>query len=295
MKRSVLLAVVAMNVAVLIALAFVYPAFMVSPGKLSAGHAALGEDCFACHQPFKGASETRCQSCHKLEDIGVRDTKGKPVMRRKIKSSFHRSLLKTDCMACHTLHQGSKLTHSDIRKFSHSMLHTDVRKACASCHVKPADDLHRPLTANCSSCHRIGAWKPAQFSHASLPKAALAQCQTCHRKPDDRMHRQFNSGCASCHATKAWEPSTFRHSRYFVLDKDHNADCATCHTGAMDAFGATDFKKYTCYGCHEHSAAKIRRKHLDEGIRDFGNCVKCHRDPQVEPKSKGGSGGSEDD
>jgi len=249
MRKSTLLAVIAVNVAVLIALAFVYPEFMVSPGKLSAGHQALGEDCFACHRPFMGASEARCQNCHKLEDIGVRDTTGKPLVRNSVKSSFHRALLDSDCMACHTVHHSSKLTHSDIRKFSHSMLQADVRKACSSCHVKPADELHRPLTANCSGCH----------------------------------------------ATKAWKPSTFRHSRYFVLDKNHNTDCATCHIGAKGGSGATDFKQYTCYGCHEHSIAKIRAKHLKEGIRDFSNCVKCHRDPQVEPNGKDRPGGREDD
>ncbi len=295
MKKSVLLAVVAMNVAVLIALAFVYPEFMVSPGKLSAGHAALGEDCFACHQPFKGASETRCQSCHKLEDIGVKDTRGKPVVRNRVKSAFHGALQGHDCMACHTVHQGSKLTHSDIRKFSHAMLPVEVRSECASCHVKPANALHKPLTGNCNACHSSSAWKPAQFSHAALAKPALAQCQTCHRKPNDRMHGQFNGGCASCHGTTAWEPSTFRHNRYFVLDKNHNTDCATCHAVSKDAFGTTDFKRYTCYGCHEHSADRIRAKHLEEGIRDFSNCVKCHREPQREPEGEGRSGKGDDD
>ena len=34
---------------------------------------------------------------------------------------------------------------------------------------------------------------------------------------------------------------------------------------------------YTCYGCHEHSRSKIREEHLEEGIRDYENCVECHR------------------
>lgn len=290
MKKSTLLAVIAMNVAALITLAFVYPEFMVSPGKLSAGHEALGEDCFACHKPFMGADEALCQSCHTLADIGIKDTKGKPLLNRGLKSSFHHALPDPDCMSCHTVHQGSRLTQNDIRKFSHNMLPADIRSECASCHVKPANALHKPLTGNCSGCHNSKAWKPAQFSHATLAKPALAQCQTCHRKPDDRMHRQFNGGCATCHGTRAWEPSTFRHSRYFVLDKNHNTDCATCHTGVMAASDTTDFKQYTCYGCHEHSAARIRAQHQEEGIRDFGNCVKCHRDPQREPEGEGRSG-----
>jgi len=55
-----------------------------------------------------------------------------------------------------------------------------------------------------------------------------------------------------------------------VLDRDHNATCATCHVN-------NDYKRYTCYGCHEHQPDKIRRKHVKEGIPEFDNCVKCHR------------------
>jgi hypothetical protein len=40
---------------------------------------------------------------------------------------------------------------------------------------------------------------------------------------------------------------------------------------------ANDYKKYTCYGCHEHTPANIRREHVEEGIRNFDNCVECHR------------------
>lgn len=35
--------------------------------------------------------------------------------------------------------------------------------------------------------------------------------------------------------------------------------------------------RYTCYGCHERTAANIRREHIEEGIRKFANCVECHR------------------
>jgi cytochrome c peroxidase len=38
--------------------------------------------------------------------------------------------------------------------------------------------------------------------------------------------------------------------------------------------------------------ANIRSKHEEEGIRDFGNCVQCHRDPGVEPDKRGRVGES---
>jgi cytochrome c peroxidase len=33
--------------------------------------------------------------------------------------------------------------------------------------------------------------------------------------------------------------------------------------------------------------AKIRAEHEEEGIRNFENCVECHRDPGVEPQKSG--------
>lgn len=57
--------------------------------------------------------------------------------------------------------------------------------------------------------------------------------------------------------------------------------CETCHKN-------NDYSLYTCYGCHEHSQAKIRAEHVEEGIQNFENCVECHRDPRVEPDKRGG-------
>jgi hypothetical protein len=65
-------------------------------------------------------------------------------------------------------------------------------------------------------------------------------------------------------------PATFDHDRYFRLDRDHNARCATCHV-------RNDYRRYTCYGCHEHTPANIRGEHIEEGIGDFADCVECHR------------------
>jgi len=46
-------------------------------------------------------------------------------------------------------------------------------------------------------------------------------------------------------------------------------------------------RQYTCYGCHEHSLSNITRKHVEEGIRNFANCVRCHRDARGEGGERG--------
>lgn len=230
-KRPVLLVVIALNLVALVALAFVYPHLMVSPGPLVKGHEDLSTDCFACHAAWRGASTPRCIECHAVADIGLKTTQGVSIPSRSIQVSFHQDLVEQDCMACHTDHQGPRLTRHSRKPFSHALLKPSVQDQCASCHAAPKDSLHRNV----------------------------------------------GQACSQCHGNRAWKPATFDHDRHFVLDRDHQAPCETCHI-------RNDFSRYTCYGCHEHSQAKVRQEHLEEGIRDFENCVECHRDPRVEPE-----------
>lgn len=235
-KHPVLWIVVALNLVVLVALAFVVPHLMVSPGPLAKGHEQLATDCFACHAAWRGASTQRCTVCHAVADVGSKTTKGVPIPSRTVKVSFHQQLIEQDCMACHTDHQGTSLTPRSRKAFSHVLLKTSVRDRCSSCHVAPKDSMHRDIAVECKQCH----------------------------------------------GDKGWKPATFDHGKYFVLDRDHAAPCQTCHKD-------NDYRRYTCYGCHEHSEAKVRAEHVEEGIRNFENCVECHRDPRVEPDKRGGS------
>lgn len=229
-KRPVLWIVVALNLVVLVALAFVYPHLMVSPGPLVKGHEKLATDCFACHAAWRGASAQRCIECHAVAEVGLKTTQGVPIPTRTVKISFHQELIEQDCMACHSDHQGPRLTKRSRKPFSHALLKASVK----------------------------------------------GQCSSCHAAPKDTMHRTVKEECSQCHGDRAWKPATFDHDRHFVLDRDHQATCDTCHKN-------NDYGRYTCYGCHEHSEAKVRAEHLEEGIRDFQDCVECHRDPRVEP------------
>src|SRR3546814_3316281 len=76
-----------------------------------------------------------------------------------------------------------------------------------------------------------------------------------------------SSDFATCHQPGHWKPATFDHSRYFLLDRDHNTACTTCHLN-------NNYKQYTCYGCHEHQPTKIITKHREEGITNIENCVR---------------------
>jgi hypothetical protein len=128
-----------------------------------------------------------------------------------------------------------------------------------------------PLTgahaaAECVACH-------AEQRFAGTP----ADCVACHPEPE--IHAgQFGDECDRCHTTEAWTPAHLtRHT--FPLDhgEEGKSECQTCHVES--------YAVYTCYSCHEHEPADIRRRHLDEGIEDFDNCVECHptgREDEVE-------------
>lgn len=202
----------------------------------------------------------------------------------------------TDCFACHTAFTGV------------------ASSKCASCH-KPADigrlttrgvPVAKPLTStpfhqelisqDCVACHSDHAGvtryhQKGNFDHALLKKETSAQCLTCHKAPTDALHPKTNGNCVQCHTTQKWTPATFDHDKYFVLDRDHSASCATCHV-------RNETSRYTCYGCHEHTPDNIRREHVEEGIRKFDNCVECHRSGNkhdIQGGEKHGGGGRERD
>ncbi len=277
-RRSWIWIVITADLLVLVALAFVYPSAMVSPGALVPAHARLATRCFSCHAPFRGAASDRCIACHALPDIGIRTTSGVPVAKRNrlaIRVAFHQELTEQNCTSCHSEHQ--RLTQ---RRFSHALLRPAMRERCETCHAAPTNDFHRNLSGSCNRCHTTERWEQATFDHALLAKATLERCESCHKAPADNFHRQITNACVQCHSPQHWKPSTFDHDRFFLLDRDHNTACATCHVN-------NDFTRYSCYGCHEHTPANIRSEHEEERIRNFENCVSCHRSAEGEAGERG--------
>lgn len=180
--------------------------------------------------------------------------------------------------------------------------HAEITTDCFACHAP----LRGAAADRCVACHALpdiglrtskGASIPKQSAkipfHQELKEQNCMGCQTrercasCHTAPKNNLHRDLTVGCGQCHRSDAWKPATFEHAKLFVLDQDHNASCVTCHTG-------NDFTKYTCYGCHEHTPVDVRREHQDEGIREFDNCVDCHRSANEEPQGKASGEGSSD-
>jgi len=241
---------------------------MIGAGKLSQGHKDLTTDCFACHTAFMGSSSEKCVSCHIVDDIGLKTTKGIEIQREN-PVSFHRHLSEENCVACHTDHKGEN-AYASIQQFSHELLTIPVQNQCDSCHHSPKDSLHQKIKGNCDQCHDQNQWKPAIFEHDLLEISLKNQCDSCHHSPKDSLHRKIKGNCAQCHDQNQWKPATFEHEKYFRFDRHHDVACAKCHVN--DNYG-----QYSCYECHEHSVSKIRSEHREEGIFEYENCTECHR------------------
>ena len=183
--------------------------------------------------------------------------------------------LATDCFACHTAFLGSS-TEKCIACHKVEDIGNKTTKGLLIDKENKNVAFHQQLIENdCLACHSdhkgVKAFRPiSQFSHRLLETALQKQCDNCHSNPVDDLHQKINGNCGQCHTQEAWLPATFEHDNYFRFDRDHNTECVTCHIN-------NDYSNYTCYGCHEHSRSKIRKEHMEEGIRDYENCVECHR------------------
>lgn len=212
--------------AAIVAMIFVFPHQMVSPGDLQPAHAGLQQDCFACHTPFRGAAPQRCIACHAVADIGRRTTRGAPIPPTAGRPPFHQSLASQDCMACHTDHPRPRLTRALSPAFDHAQLAAPARAQCATCHSPPKDNFHRGVVQTCSQCHSVKAWKPATFDHGryfSLAKPHNASCATCHVGGDVSRYT-----CFGCHEHQEARVAA-QHAREGIRNI---ANCARCHRGA---------------------------------------------------------------
>lgn len=187
----------------------------------------------------------------------------------------HRQL-ELDCFACHAPLFGA------------------TSERCISCHksadvgrltttrqpiLKPLSPVpfHQKLISqDCVACHSDHAdvqrfRRQGLFKHALLQKATRDQCQACHKLPADSLHKPITGNCSQCHTQEKWVPAIYDHGEYYELDRDshHKTRCVTCHAN-------NDFRRYTCYGCHEHTPDNIRLEHLEENIRHYESCIDCH-------------------
>jgi hypothetical protein len=191
--------------------------------------------------------------------------------------------------------------------------YTAIKAVFSSCerdYNGTEDPNHREnqLDHDCSICHNVAAWEPADFNHGDTDFPLTGShinvdCRDCHANgqfndtptdcyfcheddyndADDPNHGNagFPHDCASCHSTTNWADVNFNHDQqYFPIYRgNHRGEwntCADCHTNPED------YSVFTCIDCHEHRRSEMDDKH-DE-VRNYqyssAACFECHPDGQ---------------
>jgi hypothetical protein len=298
----------------------------ISPGDLAAVHSHLEglSNCTKCHDLGNKVSNQKCLACHTEVKARIDQKKG-----------YHSSAAvrgKT-CASCHNDHHGTtfQIVRFSKEKFDHNqagyaLTGAHAKKGCSDCH-KPAriankavkakkftylglntactgchEDYHQnTLSATCTDCHGVDAFKPVtKFSHAAtrFPLAGshqavpcekchpvttkngvkfqafsgiqFANCTSCH--PDVHQNK-FGQNCRQCHTEVSFHAirsmTNFDHSKtnFRLEDKHLIVPCASCHKGNVTA----PLKHTYCTDCHQDYH---NRQFVKEGA--VTDCSDCH-------------------
>jgi hypothetical protein len=212
------------------------------------------------HERAADGADFTCEECHPdeyspFEEAVCSDCHG------AIDAAFmdrHEETWGSDCLPCHdgSGHDGVGFDH-DATGFELTGGHAGV--ACVDCHAgaESAQDLR------------------------DTPRA----CYPCHEK-DDEHESAYGRQCGECHSTADWDEVDFDHD-VFPLDhgsEERTAGCETCHPDDTDS--------YTCYGCHEHTTAKVLDEHEGRSLDELKECVECH--PRGEEAEEDDAGEDDD-
>ena len=156
--------------------------------------------CLDCHVPFIGAPPSRCLSpgCHGALATGTPPREGNAMPVR-----FHAALRAYHCSTCHTEH-GDERAATSSQAFSHEVIPTAERPACARCHSGRTVDAHPATNAvDCALCHDTKTWKGVNTDHS---KVWQYSCEACHVTPSTPSHSSIAGACTTCHETTSWTP-----------------------------------------------------------------------------------------
>ena len=213
----------------------------VNPGKLSAAHASLENDCRACHTPGKGVEASNCIVCHANNEA---------VLKRQ-PTSFHANI--GSCAECHLEHEGrayrpTLMDHNALAHIGLAQLKNEGDTATDNENQLLAERLKRWLRKSPD-----GAWG----GHPELkPAERTLDCSTCHQN-DDRHYQLFGNDCAVCHSSTKWNIPEFRHP------PSTSMDCSQCHQAPPSHYmmhfkmisqkvaGDHHAKVEQCYRCHQ--------------------------------------------
>jgi hypothetical protein len=263
----------------------------------------MADRCVACHTDVGaelqarsglhgtlawGTSSPTCRGCHPEHNgpIGALDNLGPTFPHDLTRYSLrgHRRTAKGAALACTDCHPKGVATFDQA--------------TCTSCHTALDSAFMTRHEASfgrqCRTCHDGSDRFGADFDHNKLPfklsgKHAAVACQRCHANAasagalrstpqdcngchakDDQHKGAFGLQCGQCHTPASWANATFDHT-IFPVNHGSEAQVATCKTCHPN-----DVSTYTCYGCHEHTPARVQADHEGQAIAGLADCIRCH-------------------
>ncbi len=290
---------------------------------LTGAHKAV--ECSACHiNNLYNNTPRECYPCHQQDFVDVQQP------------NHQQGQYDQNCTICHSTEAWSPATfdHADSdfpltgahREVACASCHengqyNNTPTACYPCHQDDFDGANEPnhqqlqFDHNCTICHSVEAWSPAQFDHDNTDypltgahrqvgcaschangryDGTPTDCYTCHTadfnnvaNPDHETPR-FPHACLWCHTTDNWN-SNYNHQQYFPISAGRHRQgqewdlCSECHNNP------NDYNVFTCIACHEHSnRGEVDRDHRE--VRNYRytseGCYDCHpqgREDVIQP------------
>ncbi|OGU77875.1 MAG: hypothetical protein A2V93_11145, partial [Ignavibacteria bacterium RBG_16_34_14] len=246
--------------------------------------AHLTADCIQCHSGYQNLNfdqvSVDCFSCHQND------------YNSTTSPNHTAAVFSKDCQDCHSITSDNWAAENFIHDFfpllgghnisncfschqqgSYSGLSTE----CYSCHRSDYEQVQDPnhVTGNfptdCSLCHTINGWEPADFDHnnTQFPLTGAhtsVDCRNCHAQSftgtptacvechQDNFNATQNPNhiaigisteCQTCHNTTAWIPSSFTHSStgFELIGQHSTVECSSCHSGTTIS--------QECVSCHQ--------------------------------------------
>ena len=286
--------------------------------QLNGAHAAISNDCNACHNGNYNNTPNTCYGCHTTDYNSTNNP------------NHGAANFSTNCTDCHgentwvpsTFNHnvyypltGAHLSISNDCNACHNGNYNNTPNTCVACHTTDYNGSTNPnhntlnIPTDCASCHTTEpGWAPATFgihnnywqlngAHANISN----QCSTCHNgdynnTPNtcygchaqdyssstnpDHAAAQFPTTCQTCHNETAWIPSTFDHSIYYPFTGAHISIQNDCNACHNGNYNNTP---NTCAGCHTPDYnASTNPNHVSLNIPT--DCAMCHTtNPDWEP------------
>ncbi len=277
---------------------------------LNGAHAAIANDCAACHNGNYNSTPNTCNGCHNADYVATTSPNHAAVQ------------FPTDCASCHseTAWTPSTFNHNTFYPITgahipiandcnacHNGNYTNTPNTCAGCHTTDFNQASNPnhvalnIPTDCAMCHTTApGWEPATFpihnnyhalngAHAAIANDCAAchngnynstpnTCAGCHT-PDynattnpNHATLQFSNQCATCHSETTWTPATFDHSVYYPFTGGHVAIAGDCNACHHGDYTNTP---NTCNGCHMPDYnASTNPNHVALNLST--NCATCH-------------------